>query len=240
MCDLPRIEQIVKLIPNNYSNTRSSHLIHSLEIGTGYGSLVRSLARIFDNVNWHGIEHPERAYVKKENYWQFCKELNIELKLCDIVKNTLPFEDNYFRLIIFSEVLEHLPIESVYPTLNEIWRVLDKQGYLIVTSPNQARLLNRIKLLLGKSILELPAPLEYAGGTFGHIRLYTSDEIKVMLTSMGFEVQQIIISSRYSEYTYDKNLTKRLVYNILWMIEIMSRTITDKLGDSWYVLCQKP
>ena len=77
----------------------------------------------------------------------------------------------------FSEVLEHLPLERVNFVLSELARAVHPGGILIVSSPNQASLENRIRLLKGKSILEMPDEMDHAKETFGHIRLYTMAEV---------------------------------------------------------------
>ena len=211
-----------------------------MEIGTGYGGLIRSLALIFPEFKWYGLEHPERKYLKKEVYRQLLEQLNCSLILSDITREKLPFADNFFHLVTFSEVLEHLPAEAVMPVMNEIWRVLDKGGYFIISSPNQVQLLNRIQLLRGKSILSLPTSVEYAKGTFAHIRLYTKEELVDIVSSVGFEVQQIVCKSRFLKYLKGNAFWKKIAYKLFWFFDILSRVFTDNLADTLYIVCQKP
>lgn len=53
----------------------------------------------------------------------------------DIVANILdlPFEDNFFDLVVLTEVIEH--IESPELLISEIFRILKKDGFLVFTSP---------------------------------------------------------------------------------------------------------
>jgi ubiquinone/menaquinone biosynthesis C-methylase UbiE len=46
----------------------------------------------------------------------------------------LPFKDNYFDYVIMAAVLEHLPHPS--EAIKEAFRVLKKDGYIIITTPN--------------------------------------------------------------------------------------------------------
>lgn len=48
----------------------------------------------------------------------------------------LPFSDNSFDCVVFSEVLEHLPSDIEIQTIREIWRVLRPSGLLILTTPH--------------------------------------------------------------------------------------------------------
>lgn len=56
----------------------------------------------------------------------------------DIVADVLhlPFKNNIFNLVYFTDVIEHLPENSEINALNEIYRVLKPNGYLILTTPN--------------------------------------------------------------------------------------------------------
>ena len=82
-----------------------------------------------------------------------------------------------FQAIVVAEVMEHLP-ECPEHVLGRLLPALSPEGVLIVTTPNQARWLNRIRLLLGVNIQERPRNLfhkEWMG--FGHIREYTLQEM---------------------------------------------------------------
>jgi SAM-dependent methyltransferase len=48
---------------------------------------------------------------------------------------SIPYEDEFFGTVFCSEVLEHLPLESLKNGVSEIHRVLKKNGYLIGTVP---------------------------------------------------------------------------------------------------------
>lgn len=47
----------------------------------------------------------------------------------------IPFESNFFDVVVVSEVLEHLSPEIMHATLSEIHRVLRKGGLLLGTVP---------------------------------------------------------------------------------------------------------
>jgi ubiquinone/menaquinone biosynthesis C-methylase UbiE len=107
----------------------------------------------------------------------------------DFVHEPLPFADEYFSVITFSETLEHLPVERVNFVLGKISRVLRPGGILIAAPPNQASLENRLHLLKGGSVFDLPDEMEIAHGIFKHIRMYTPAEITCMMSRLGFRVE---------------------------------------------------
>lgn len=47
----------------------------------------------------------------------------------------MPFEDNYFDIVISSEVIEHVPDHK--KALSELYRVLKPNGILVITTPNK-------------------------------------------------------------------------------------------------------
>ncbi|KKS28499.1 MAG: Two-component response regulator [candidate division WWE3 bacterium GW2011_GWC1_42_102] len=65
------------------------------------------------------------------------------------IEEKLPYEDNKFDVVFAGEVLEHLVNTDGF--VEEIKRILKKDGYLILTTPNTASLARRILLLLGRN-----------------------------------------------------------------------------------------
>ena len=76
----------------------------------------------------------------------------------------------------------------------ELHRLLKKDGYLIVNTPNVASLLKRLNLLRGKNPTEFDLRL-HEGATYGHIREYTLSEIITALHSSKLIVKDHIYFS---------------------------------------------
>ena len=128
----------------------------------------------------------------KEDIIERLEGAGIHLKYCDVLKDSLPFEDNSFDVILFLDVIEHLSAPK--KCLQEIKRVLRKGGYLVITTPNLATLKNRICALLGRSN-HVELKFWYNSVPFfGHIREYTLKEVKQILVWDGF----IVITSKLS------------------------------------------
>lgn len=118
---------------------------------------------------------------------------------------SLPFEDNFFDVVTFIEVLEHLPEQDERPTLREIHRVLKPGGILILSTPHKGlfyfldpldakfKLLRLLKKFLpGMEKFERAYPGCY-GGLKGH-KHYTLDEIKRLLGE-GFQIRRVYRNS---------------------------------------------
>lgn len=121
-----------------------------------------------------------------------CKAKYVELKVCNLATQPIPFDDNHFDIVIFTEVLEHLPAPAA-DIFCEISRVLRTGGKLIFSTPNFATLVNRVKLLVGISPMAPPGRGFKRGQVlhgFGHVREYTMKEILSLLYSCNFTVSK--------------------------------------------------
>jgi SAM-dependent methyltransferase len=210
-----------------------------LELGCGYGYVLFPMAVFFPGIHWTGVEHPDRRYFKRSDFLQAMQVHKCQLVGADFTQQPLPFPDGQFSVITFSETLEHLPVERLNFVLDEISRVLRPGGLLIASSPNQASLENRIHLFKGKSILDLPNHNPLAKGVFGHIRLYTPDEIGSMMGQHSFSVECSILESNNSVYrgASSKSLRRRL-YALYERVEQRLEFLRS-LGDTWYMVFRK-
>jgi len=120
----------------------------------------------------------------------------INVRACELGREAIPFENEDFDLVIFSEVLEHLRCPPLV-ALNEIRRVLRSGGSLFLSTPNAASIRNIAMMLKGKSVFP-QVPYDFtdeqvrAGvhitDRWMHIREWTLDEITDALRKAGFSV----------------------------------------------------
>jgi len=95
----------------------------------------------------------------------------------------LPFKEDFFDLCFTIEVIEHIYDTDFF--LQEIHRVLKENGIMILTTPNLASLLNRIKLLFGRYPYLVPS---YDTSGAGHIQAYTLSVLEKQVSKHGFKV----------------------------------------------------
>lgn len=104
-----------------FENVRGKKI---LEIGCGDGGVINLLRERNDvfavDLSKKGVE--------------FLKKMGIKASLKDISKEKLPFEDSKFDYVIILETLEHL--KSPQFAIEEIQRVLKRNGIMIVSTPN--------------------------------------------------------------------------------------------------------
>ncbi len=86
--------------------------------------------------------------------------------------------------ILFVEVLEHLLVDPVR-LFRRIGEHLSPSGWLLLTTPNQARLRSRFRLLLGRSIRETGLFPDQEGISYGHVMEYTLADLAGFLERSG-------------------------------------------------------
>ncbi len=209
------------------------------EIGPGFGYLLFPLAEFLPSISWFAVEHPGRGYAAREEYLNKFKRYNSTLVYADITREKLPFPDGHFSVVTFSEVLEHLPVESVGFVMAELSRILEPGGVLVASSPNQASFEARLRLLQGKSILDLPFELDYAPGIFGHIRLYTPSEFAAIGGRFGLNSCYYTAESNSAMFRGKSALSpRRLVHRAFECMEQIFPPLRV-MGDTWYMCLVK-
>lgn len=156
-----------------------------LDLGCEPGYIAIALKVIGYNVGGGGVD-----LTKDFKYLMSRFQIPIDVYNLDV--DDLPYSDEQFDVVIFSEIMEHL-FYGVPHALNEINKVLKKDGFLILTTPNLASISNRIRLLLGKSInWELSGEKHFFQRDIykRHNREYTLEELMYLLKKSGFKIDR--------------------------------------------------
>jgi SAM-dependent methyltransferase len=130
------------------------------------------------------------------------REHGLHLLQCDIETQPLPLESKSVDVVLFNELFEHLRINPIF-TMSEIHRVLRPGGMLLMSTPN-LRSLNGLANYLVKGVALSCAEDIYDEyqkldklGHMGHVREYTTNEVRTFLTKIGFCVERTIYRGRY-------------------------------------------
>jgi len=176
------LHQCILFFLDPYKNTRHevvSKILPSgeryLDIGcwTGDSTVAYRASEKFKEI--YGVELCEEAAVEARN-----KGINVSI--CDINYEKLPYSDDYFDGITFVAVIEHLI--SPDHILEEVRRVLKPKGTLIIGTANVASLSNRIRVIRGNR----PRTSFDIGWDGGHLLYFTPNELKGLLEQYSFEV----------------------------------------------------
>ena len=116
---------MIDYIKSKISNLPSSNI---LDFGCGDGRLLFELKSDKEN-KYFGYEISKRANMLFNGF-------NPEIKLINELQD-LNYYNDFFDVIIFSEVIEHIPNNQVKLNTDAIFSILKKNGLLIVTAPHE-------------------------------------------------------------------------------------------------------
>jgi len=116
----------------------------------------------------------------------------------------LPFHKDFFNKITFMEVIEHLDDSDVERSLKEINRVLNKNGYVFVSTPNSwSWIINMFSL-----------NTMYSEDPY-HINIKNPFSLKKIFRENGFEIKIINAVEYSSGYPVWKKTIRKLLYIVL-------------------------
>ncbi|OYW74478.1 MAG: hypothetical protein B7Z37_17575 [Verrucomicrobia bacterium 12-59-8] len=139
-----------------------------LEVGCRAGNLTQFIVQGNDVV---GVDIDREAL-------KLCNErLGCDVHWIDIDVEPLPFANQSFDVVVFSEVMEHVRFPK--KSLTEIQRVLKASGQLVGSVPNSFRLRNRMRFLFGR-------PYE---SDVSHFRQYSHSILRNQLSPYFTKIQ---------------------------------------------------
>jgi 2-polyprenyl-3-methyl-5-hydroxy-6-metoxy-1,4-benzoquinol methylase len=118
----------------------------------------------------------------------------------NIEQEPLPFRDEAFDLVIFTEVLEHIAITDPCAVLQEIRRVLRPGGRMLLSTPNVANLSNVAALIQGENVF-WPPELFY-GSVDRHNREYAPRELLQLVERAGFAHHALDYMNTWSNWNH--------------------------------------
>ncbi len=122
-----------------------------------------------------------------------------QIKFIRVAENgRLPFEDDYFDLVVFMEIIEHL--KNPYGTMREIARVLRRGAKLVLSTPNILNLKSRCRFLTeGAYEYFREPPLDHVDHNVRtgidvsqvHVMPWRYHDLEFLLKESGFDIAGI-------------------------------------------------
>ncbi len=156
-----------------------------LDVGCASGFMISEIVSTFPNANYFGIDIYDEAIEYAKKTYPF-----IEFKVASASK--IPFKNNYFDLILFYETIEH--VENPKECLQEIRRVLKKDGILILTMDSGSLLFRLIWFIWEKSKGKI-----WKGS---HLHPFHHKELEHIIGDADFKIKDKIFSFLGMEVTF--------------------------------------
>lgn len=158
-----------------------------LDVGCNDGNFTIKAAEVIGTRNLYGVD------INRDILQQALSK-GIEAKHHDVNKR-FPFEDSCFDVVISNQVLEHVIDTDNF--FREIYRILKKGGYAVISTPNISSFHNLALLNLGMqppglhvSEVQVGNPL-YGTETHGHIKLFNVSSLKDLAKYHGYSVESV-------------------------------------------------
>lgn len=193
---------------------------HVLDVGCWSGQYAQLAVKLAKKV--YGIDpNPEAIGLGKKLIPQ------VEFKVGNVLN--IPYPSNQFDVVLFSEVIEHIPQGTEKNALNEIKRVLKPNGILILSTPNSHPL----------SILLDPAYF-----LINH-RHYQQKTMENLVVSQGFTLKKSFLVRglthliSYNIESLFKIITKQKPVFPKWVHKLLYKELHEPGFASLYIIAQK-
>jgi len=170
--DVDEIQSLLHIRRYEYAVREVGGVILDVGCGLGYGS--RMLYQIHNSVVAFDISDTAVSYAKRNHKGPMYTRADAQV---------LPFKDMSFDSVVAFEIIEHVS-NDIY-LLREIFRVLKREGTLILSTPNATHLRNRLECaLFKKNLITEKQKNPY------HKREYTPRQLARLLESTGFIIEK--------------------------------------------------
>ncbi len=167
---------------------------------------------------------------------------NKKVAVLNIETDKFPYKNDFFDLVLCSEVVEHLP-HSPIPAIREMYRVTKPGGHVVITTPNIVRSINQGKMLLGKApMYSVDAFLENEGKGSNlyhrHNREYTLHELTTLTHKAGWKIPYATHFISYPPFR-KRNKTD---HPLLWtgkLANFVAMSAIPRLRDTLLVIGKK-
>ena len=182
-----------------------------MSLGAGTACVEKILSQE-NNVEVTVVDFPE-VIEGERAYYEY---LGFKMIAANLSEDQLNLPHDYFDLLLFSEVVEHVPVPP-QDQLRKFDACVKKNGKLVITTPNLGSIMHIIKLLLMQPLLEPPERTfskVIAENQAVHRREYMPREIVDAFKKIDYRH----ILTEYFLYTYPKKLHLKLLYAVTSII----------------------
>ena len=207
---------------DNFPGTRNFKVI---DIGCGDGQHLMWIKNLPHGIDVHGSIELYGSDYNLLRLRRASKNVpSAKLLLMDILD--IPFDDNYFHIILCNHVLEHIQDDQL--AFKELGRVLSHGGILILGVPYEGSKWWQLAYDLEPNLREIT----------DHVHFYTADDIYHLIKSTGLRCKE----TKYIGYGLPHFTADSIFRNIDGMDNIMEKigqTYFKEQASSLYFIIQK-
>lgn len=214
------------LLIDNLKNPDGKHI---LDIGCGLGIFVRALSLMgakAEGVDKHILNEWGLAGIPE--MWN---KNNIKVAVGDFFD--VLYDDSSFDAIVAENIFEHLWYNQ-REFLEKIYKMLAPGGCLILATPNLASGLKRLRMLAGRSPYWNLEDFFLKKQPYGHVREFTSGELKRLAELTGFKNISIKTRNTYLKPAWLTNF-KKYPALLSWFVS----GVFPNLRDTIFVVANK-
>lgn len=174
----------------------------ALDIGCSSGFSTQIIFGPYPQVTVVGLDLSAAA-LQKASQWGM-------VGVVGDIESPLVFRDGSFDIVFAGEVIEH--IIEIDNFLLEVRRCLKKDGLFVITTPNLARFIDRIRFIFGlppKQNIPMHRYLKY------HVTPFTLSSLRTCLRRCGFRMDTFTSNYVYLDPTGRKELKSKLIANLI-------------------------
>lgn len=203
---------IIKDFSKSLTNEMNSKII--CDLGVGQGNDLTIIKDFFPNSEFYGVDFWDKNI-------QILNSKGIVLKVVNIEKDELPFNDNSIDLIVINQVLEHT--KEIFWIFHQISKKLKIGGHVIIGVPNIASFPNRMLFLFGKQ----PSSMHSYSA---HVRGFTHNEIPKFINVCFPEGYRIKKQGGAQFYPFPKVIS-RILSKLFPSLSHCSFTLIEKAKE---------
>ena len=187
---IPRLARTLALVPPPQATGRA------LELGC-YMQITPLLDRLCGYKEVRGAYYGKPGKIDRKTMAFPDRDFTCEIDHFDAERDTFPYPDEHFDLVVAGEIIEHMSHDPMHLLL-ESRRVLREGGALLITTPNVGSITSVAKTLDGHDNPQIfflyERPDANGSSEIGHVREYTAHELGEIVKAAGFEVRQLFTS----------------------------------------------
>jgi methionine biosynthesis protein MetW len=181
-----------------------------VDLGCGKGDFTLKVKEAVNCHQIYGVDVWEEGLFESGNKGIKAQKMDLNSKLL--------IPDESFDVVVTNQVIEHLFYPSKF--IQEIYRILNKGGYAIISTENLASWDNIVCLLFGYTPFSMQFDQLKIGNRFSphdkekmenyppHVRIFSYQGLVELLKSNGFKIEKIKASG-YIPFNFISNADKK-------------------------------